>query len=137
MAAIVHGTAAWFEMVGQRMACAAAQAALPADLTVSFLETYVDGEVGPDGLRQGIRFDIVRGQPSWRVGARPGERADIQVEITTGAARRLNRLRAADPAFAAEQDRVLGSGEMKVEGDLARLGGWLASVHDDIVDRTL
>jgi hypothetical protein len=69
------GTTAWFEMVGALMVEAATGSGLPKKLTVSFVEIYTDGVEVADGLMQGIRFDIIAGQASFRVGVRPGERA--------------------------------------------------------------
>lgn len=131
-----HGTTAWFEMVGTIMAEAARRAELPADLTVSLVERYTDGVVLADGLVQGIRFEIVGGKPSFRVGARPYEQADITIEVTAAVARELNALRSTDPRYRTVLDRFLGTGEMRMHGDISRLGDWLAMVHDPIVDRT-
>ena len=133
---LVQGTREWFDMVGLLMTAAATKARLPADLTVSFVEIYADGATWPDGLVQGLRFEIAGGHPSFRAGARPGERADIHVAVSVRAARALNLLQLADPAFAQEHARALRTGEMKVDGDLSRLGDWLAGVHDPIVERT-
>jgi hypothetical protein len=131
-----HGTTSWFEMVGTFMAEAASKAGLPPDLHVSFVERYTDGIELSEGLVQGVRFDIENGRPSFRVGARSHEHADITVEITRSAARKLNALRSADPAYPAARDEFLRSGEMRVVGDPSRMGAWLESVHDPIVDRT-
>lgn len=133
---IRHGTIAWFEMVGTVMADAARRANLPTDLTVSLVERYTDGSVLSDGLVQGIRFDIVGGKPSYRVGARADEQADITIEVTAAAARELNMLRSADPRYKTALDRFLRTSEMRMHGDISRLGDWLAAVHDPIVDRT-
>lgn len=62
-----QGTAAWFEMVGAMMVEAASRAGLPADLPLSLVERYVDGVELSPGLRQGIRFDIRDGAPSFVV----------------------------------------------------------------------
>ncbi len=131
------GTAAWFEMVGASMREAAARSGLPPELNVSFVERYTDGVELSEGVVQGIRFDIVGGEPSFRVGIRPGERGDITIDITAAAARRLNSLRSADPAYRAAVDHFLNTGEMRVDGDPSRMGGWLEAVHDPIVDRTI
>lgn len=130
------GTPAWLTMVGTLMREAAAQAGLPPSLTVSFVERYTDGAALADGLVQGLRFDITGGQPSFRVGVRPDETADIVVEITAAAARQLNALYSHDPAYAAAQAELLRTGDMRVVGDPAQLGPWLAAVHDPIVART-
>jgi hypothetical protein len=135
-APLVHGSAAWFDMAGTLMCEAAAHAGLAADLDLSLVERYTDGVELADGLVQGLRFDIVRGKPSFRVGARPGERADITVEVTAAASRELNSLYSADPRYAAATARLRDSSALKVEGDLARLGDWFGTVHDPIVDRT-
>lgn len=131
-----QGTTEWFEMVGTLMSDAASQSRLAPDLTVSFVERYTDGAELPGGLVQGIRFDIVDGKPSYRVGAGLEERADIIVEVTAAAARALNLLRSTDPRYAVVRDEVLSSSEMRVEGDISRLGAWLEAVHDPIVERT-
>ena len=131
------GTTAWFEMVGALMIEAVTRSGLPKELTLSLVEIYTDGVELGDGLVQGIRFDVISGRPSFRVGVRPDERGDVTVEITTAGAQRLNSLRSADPLYAAAIDQVLRTGEMRVDGDPARLGGWLQELHDPIVERTL
>lgn len=130
------GTPAWLAMVGTLMREAAAQAGLPPSLTVSFVERYTDGAALADGLVQGLRFDISGGQPSFRVGVRPDEAADIVVEITAAGARQLNSRYTHDPAYAATLAELLRTGAMRVVGDPAQLGTWLATVHDPIVART-
>jgi hypothetical protein len=131
------GTAPWFEMVGALMCEAAARSGLPPSLNVAFVERYVDGIELSQGFVQGIRFDIVDGKPSFRAGVRLGERGDITIEITTAAAQMLNGLRTADPAFEPAMDGFRITGEMRVDGDLSRMGDWLEVVHDTIVDRTI
>jgi hypothetical protein len=131
-----QGTAAWFEMVGAMMAQAASRAGLPPDLTLSLVERYTDGVELSPGLRQGIRFDIQDGAPSFRAGVKPGERGDITVEVTAQAARDLNRLSSADPRYAQARQRFTDNGDYRIEGDAARLGSWLEAVHDPIVERT-
>ena len=84
---------------------------------------------------QGIRFDIRRGSPSFRVGVGCDERGDVTVEVTAAAARNLNLLR--DPDFSNARERYLETGEMRIEGDPTRLGGWLDKIHDSIVERTI
>jgi hypothetical protein len=135
-ARLPHGTAAWFQMVGTLMCEAAMQAGLPADFDVSLVEWYTDGIQFQDGLTQGLRLDIRGGKPSYRVGALPGERADVTVEVTAAASRELNSLYGADPRFQSALARLQGSGDMKIDGDLGRLGDWFAQVHDPIVERT-
>lgn len=131
-----HGTAEWFDMVGTLMSDAASRSGLAPDLTVSFVERYTDGTELSGGWVQGIRFDIVDGKPSYRVGAGLEESADIVVEVTAAAARQLNLLRTTDARFAVVRDEILRSSDMRVEGDISRLGAWLESVHDPIVERT-
>ncbi|WP_220444976.1 hypothetical protein [Paraburkholderia sp. DHOC27] len=87
-----QGTVEWFEMVGVLMCEAASQSGLPSELNLSLVERYTDGVALSENLDQGLRFDIVRGRPSFRVGAQHGERADITIEITAAAARALNKL---------------------------------------------
>ncbi|MBB5713014.1 hypothetical protein [Sphingomonas xinjiangensis] len=136
-AKLPQGTPAWFEMVGMLMCRTAARAGLAPDLDVSFVERYIDGTAIGGGLVQGIRFDIRGGKPSFREGVSPDEKTHVTVEITAAAAQELNRLRSADPAYAAARDRFLRTGEMRINGDPNRLGDWLAVVHDPIVDRTI
>jgi hypothetical protein len=135
-ARLAHGSAAWFQMAGALMCEAAAAAGLPPGARVSLIERYIDGAEFADGLVQGLRFDIEDGKPSFRVGARRGERADITVEVTAAASRELNSLYSTDPRYRAASARLLGSGALRVDGDMARLGAWFDAVHDLIVDRT-
>ena len=134
-AKLAHGTAAWFRMVGSAMRDAALQAGLP-DTGVSLVERYTDGVELAPGLVQGLRFEIADGRPAFRVGARPDESADIVIEVTKAASRRLNTLYGADPAFQAAFAGFQRSGALKVTGALSRLGDWFGAVHDRIVDRT-
>jgi hypothetical protein len=136
-ATLRQGTAAWFEMVGQLMSEAVVRSGLSPDLTLSLVERYTDGVELSEGFVQGLRFDIVRGKPSFRVGARWDEKTDVTIEITAAAARALNSLRSADPQYSAACDRFLRTGEMRVVGDPSRIGRWLGAVHDPIVDRTI
>ena len=131
-----QGTPAWFDMVGERLGAAAARAGLPAGFNLSLVETYTDGAALPGGLVQGIRIDILGGKLAFRTGVRPGEQADLSNVLTVAAARELNLLYSADPAFEAAQARLLASGAMRLEGDFTRLGDWFFAVHDAIVDRT-
>ena len=131
-----QGTAEWFDMVGTLMSEAAAQSGLGPAVNVSFLERYTDGTQLSGELVQGIRFDIVDGKPFYRVGAGKDERADIIVEVTAAAARELNLLRTTDTRYEAVRDEVMRASEMRVEGDISRLGAWLEAVHDPIVERT-
>lgn len=132
-----HGTTAWFEMVGTLMCEAALQGGVGPVTNVSLVERYTDGATLSDGLVQGLRFEIVDGVPSFRAGARPDERGDITIEITTAAAKSLNVLLSADPAYGTAADRFIKSGAMRVDGDFSMLGDWLKSVHDPIVARTI
>ncbi|NDW07872.1 hypothetical protein [Jiella pacifica] len=131
-----QGTVPWFEMVGAEMSRAASRSGLSPDLTVSLVERYSDGTELGEGLVQGLRFDIVAGKPSFRVGVRPDERGDVTIVVTAAAARRLNALYGGDPTYPAARAAFLASGAMRVDGDPSRLGGWLETVHDPIVDRT-
>jgi hypothetical protein len=133
---LAHGSGAWFEMVGRLLCDAAARAALPPDLNFGLVERYLDGAPLPGGFVQGLRFDIRDGQPGFRVGALPDEKADVTVEVTAAASRELNTLYADDPRYAAALARLQAGGELKIDGDLAVLGAWFASVHDPIVERT-
>lgn len=131
-----HGTQAWFDMVGAAMVEAARAARLAPDFDCSLVERYVDGtEVAP-GLVQGLRFDIVGGRPAYRRGAGPDERGDVTIAVTAAASRRLNTMAGADPAFPALFAELRASGELVLDGDLARLGAWFGAVHDRIVART-
>lgn len=135
-AKLLHGTTAWFEMVGLQMREAAERSGLPTDLNVSLVERYTDGrDLGGD-LVFGIRFDMSGGVPSFRVGVREQERGDITITISSAAARALNHMRSDDPAYTTARDQFRSSGEMRVDGDLSQLGDWLGAVHDVIVDRT-
>jgi hypothetical protein len=60
----------------------------------------------------------------------------VTIEMTAVAAQELNDLHSADPNYHAACDRFLSTGEMRVDGDLSQMGGWLNAVHDPIVDRT-
>lgn len=135
-AKIRQGTAAWFDMVGKAMCDAALEARLAPDLNLTLVERYTDGTELSNGLMQGLRFDIIDGQPSFRSGARRDEQGDITIQITAAAARELNLLRNADPEYQKSFERVLTTGEMQVDGDPSLLGSWLNAVHDSIVDRT-
>lgn len=131
-----HGTAAWFAMVGSLMCEAATQAALPPTTRISLVERYSDGAALGGGLIQGLRFDIAGGRPAFRVGAHPGEQADITVEVSAAASLTLNSSYSADPAFHAALVEATRSGALRISGDISRLGDWFGAVHDAIVDRT-
>lgn len=131
-----HGTVEWFNMVGTVLMDAARQAELPPNWNVSLVERYTDGiELSP-GLYPGLRFDIVGGKPSFRLGARLGERGDITVDVTRAASYTLNTLRGDDPLFHAAFAHLQATGEFQMEGDLSRLGSWFGAAHDRIVDKT-
>ncbi|WP_417679338.1 hypothetical protein [Pseudodonghicola sp.] len=130
------GSRQWLTMVGERLQQAAQHADLPSEQTVSLVERYSDGEEIAPGLVQGLRFDILCGVPSFRIGAAPEEKADITVEVTSEAARRLNQLFSTDPAYALALEEYLKSGALRMCGDPAKLGAWFGAVHDDIVRRT-
>ncbi|MBY5412688.1 hypothetical protein HFO98_30510 [Rhizobium leguminosarum] len=132
-----QGTVAWFEMVGTLMCEAASHAGLALDFNLTLVERYTDGVEPAGGHVQGIRFDIINGQPSFRIGVRRDERGDVTIEITASAARALNVLRSGDPDYQTALQDFQRSGEMKVGGDPSRLGRWLETVHDLIVERTI
>jgi hypothetical protein len=131
-----QGTTAWFQMVGTLMCEAASQAGLAPDLDLTLIERYADGAEIGEGLIQGIRFDVIKGKPQFRVGVLPNEQGDITIELTAAAARKLNLLRSADPEYRTALEAVLGSGDLRVKGDLSRLGGWFGTLHDPIVEQT-
>ena len=135
-AKVVHGTPAWFEMVGALMIDAALRARPGPPADVSLVERYTDGPELDGGLAQGLRFAIAAGKPSFRHGVRRDERGDITIDVTTAASRTLNTLYGADPRFAAALAGLQARGDFRIEGDLARLGEWFARVHDRIVART-
>jgi hypothetical protein len=132
-----RGTPAWFEMVGTLMSEFAAAASLPPELNVSLVEHYTDGDEIGDSLVQGIRFDIVDGRPSFRIGAGRDERADVAVEVIAAVAHELNVLQSDDPACAAAIDQAVVAGNMRVDGDPSQFGEWLDAVHNPIVDRAI
>lgn len=131
-----QGTLAWFEMAGTLICEAASQAGLAPDFNLSLVERYTDGVDLADGYVQGIRIDVINGQPSFRIGVGRNERGDVTIEITAAAARTLNVLRRSDPNFQTALQVFQTSGEMKVAGDLSRFGRWMETVHDPIVERT-
>jgi hypothetical protein len=133
----VHGTTAWFNMVGTLLENAAWEATLPPNFNFCFLERFIDGiELNP-GLVQGLRFDIIGGRPSFRTGVQKVERGDLTVEITTSGSHVLNRLYDADPRYKLTIAALKKKGELIVDGDFLQLGRWFHGVHDEIVDRTL
>jgi len=131
-----HGTEAWFRMVGTLMCEAANRAGLSPLVNVSLMERYTDaGELSP-GLEQGLRFDIIGGVATFRVGAHTGEAADILVEVTSSASKTLNSLHSDNPEFELAFAKFERTGEIRITGDMAKLGGWFLTVHDRIVDAT-
>jgi hypothetical protein len=133
---VLHGTAAWFDMVGSVLMDAATRAELPQDHNVSLVERYTDGSALGPGLVQGLRLDIINGKPSFRRGARRDECGDVTVEVTRAASYKLNTLPGDDPAFQRALAHLQANGELKIEGDPARLGVWFTVVHDQIVAQT-
>lgn len=123
-------------MVGTLVCDAVSRVGLDPDLNWSLVERYSEGTTLPNGLIQGIRFDIRAGRASYRVGVRPDERGDVTIEVTSATARRLNSLYNADASFGAALEAPFGSGSMRVEGDLTPLMRAIAETHDQIVDRT-
>lgn len=134
---IPHASPAWFNMVGALMCRAVVQAALPSDYNITFLERFTDGATLPGGWVQGLHLAIVGGKPIFRAGVRPGEQADITMEVTRAASYAVNTLYSADPKFQSTFSELVASGAIKIVGDLSQLGEWLGTVHDPIVDRTL
>jgi hypothetical protein len=133
---VPHGTTEWFDMVGTVLMDAATQVGLLPDHNVRLVERYTDGiELSP-GLIQGLRFEIVDGKPSFRLGARLDECGDVTVGVTKAASYTLNTLRSDDPHFHAALANLQANGEFKVDGDLSQLGSWFSVVHDRIVDQT-
>ncbi len=132
---LLQGTKTWFEMVGELLCDAARTAGLSPTLTLSLVERYTDGLEISGGLVQGIRFDIINGNPSFRVGAGRDERGDITIEITSAAARKLNTMYGAE--FQKLRGAYLRRGEMRVDGDPSKFGEWLDTAHDAIVGNTI
>lgn len=133
---ITQGTPEWFHMIGGILVDAARNANLPSDMNLVFVERYTDGTEIGDGLVQGIRLDFRNGVPSYRIGAGSDERGDVTVEVTARAARELNLYDSSDPAYQLLHEQYVASGEWRTDGDLSRLGDWLADTHDPIVERT-
>lgn len=135
-AKLPQGTTAWFEMVGTLMCAAASRSGLAPDLNWSLVERYSDGVTLPNGRIQGIRFDIVNGAPSFDVGVDKDERGDVTIEVSAAAARELNLLYTADPAYVIARDRATRLRQIRVDGDLSPMADWLNAIHDSIVDHT-
>ena len=132
---ILQGTAAWFEMVVVIMRDAALQAKLSPSMNISLVERYTDGVEFINGRYQGIRIEVQNGKPSFQVGVRTDEQADITVELTSAAARQLNMEYISESQ--AIRKALLKSGEMRVKGDPSMMGSWMDATHDQIVDRTI
>lgn len=132
----VAGSVEWLTMVGEVLLAAARSAALPADLTLSLVEHYIDGPEIARGLFQGLRFDISNGRPNFRVGVTPDEVGDITIHIAPEVAQRLNQLYTSNPALEEFQLEALASGKLRIRGDPSQLGSWFAATHDEIVSRT-
>lgn len=135
-AKLPHGTMEWFAMVGGAICEAALHAGLSPDLNWSLVERYSDGTELANGRMQGLRFDLVSGRPSFRVGVSIEERGDVTIEVSTAVARCLNRLSLADPAYGRAFKQAMDQGDLRVSGDLSSMAGWLAAAHDPIVERT-
>ena len=133
---LLQGSSEWFEMVGAVICEALNRPGLRAGVNWSLVERYSDGEPLPNGLMQGIRFDIRDGVATFRLGALPDERGDATIEVTAAAARALNLLRNDDPRFGPARDKAVQTGAMRIEGDLSPIAATLADTHDFIVDRT-
>ncbi|MAB06696.1 MAG: hypothetical protein CML50_11900 [Rhodobacteraceae bacterium] len=130
------GSPDWFAMVGEVLVTAARAADLPADLSVSLVEHYIDGSEIAPGLFQGLRFEITSGVPSFRTGVTPAEVGDITIHVTAEVAQRLNQLYTSAPSLVQVQQAALANEHFRMEGDPSRLGAWFAATHDEIVSRT-
>lgn len=118
------------------MCAAARRANLPADLNLSLVEHFTDGPQWDDGLHEGFRFDIVKGQPSFRTGVEPGERGDLTVNTTRAASLAFSKLKAVDAEWEPTMAKYMNAGEFTVDGDLSQLFGLIGNIHDEVVDRT-
>jgi len=136
-AKIAYGTRPWFEMIGEVMCGAATAAKLDADVNFRLVEHFVNGDDWGDGLFEGFRLDIVKGEPSFQVGVRPGEFGDLTVNVTRAASRTLNTLHGYDPGFEPALQRLTNAGEFEVvNGNLSDLFELIGPIHDEVVDRT-
>lgn len=133
---VVQGSSEWFELVGTLVCRAVKRAGSPVSRNWTLVERYSDGERLPNGLIQGIRFDLRAGACSYRVGVVPEEQGDATITVKSATARTLNLLYRHDPRFDTSMKRAFESGAMTVEGDLSPIAAALAESHDDIVDRT-
>ncbi|UYB54284.1 hypothetical protein OCJ37_10290 [Xanthomonas sp. AM6] len=132
----VQGSSEWFDMVGTLVCRAVKRAGYPFPGNWTLIERYSDGVRLPNGLIQGIRFDLRAGAAAYRVGVAPEEQGDATIEVTSAAARTLNLLYSHDPRFETNMKHALDSGAITVEGDLSPIAEALAQSHNDIVDRT-
>lgn len=132
-----QGSLAWFDMVGDEIVKAAAQHGLPPDLHMSMIERYRDGAELENGLCQGLRIDVADGNLEYRTGVRADETAEIVIEVTGPAARRLNLLFSADPDYRRTLAEAVAQGELQVSGDPGPLAPILDMAHDGIVRRTI
>ena len=134
---IAYGTREWFEMIGQTMCNAARAKNLGPDVNYSLVEHFVDGDDWGDGMKEGFRLDIEGGQPRFQVGAKPGEMADLTINVTRNASRQLNTMHGYDPEFEPAIAKFMGNGEFTVvQGDLNDLFELIGPIHDTVVDRT-
>lgn len=133
---LVQGSSAWFELVGVSVCSAVERAGSPWPRNWTLVERYSDGERLPNGLIQGIRFDLRAGACTYGVGVAPEERGDATITVQSATARALNLLYRHDPRFETGMKRAFESGAMTVEGDLSPIAAALAESHDAIVDRT-
>lgn len=131
------GSPEWLTMVGEQLLTAALAADLPPDLDVALVERYIDGAQIAGGLVQGLRFEIRRGVPSFRIGVAPDEEGDITIEVTVQAVRQLNQIMSDDPAYATALEGYQKSGALRIFGNPSLLGAWFGAVHDEIVHRTV
>jgi hypothetical protein len=136
-AKLLQGSIAWFDMVGAEIVKAAGQLGLPRDLRMSLIERYVDGAELDDGLRQGLRIDVIDGVLACRTGVRADETTEVVIEVTAMAARQLNLLPSTDPAYRRRLDEAVSLGTLRVRGDLEPIARVFDMAHDRIVSRTL
>jgi hypothetical protein len=132
-----QGSHEWFAMVGAIVCEALDRSGSQSALDWTFVERYSDGKAFPDGLMQGIRFDVCGELATYRVGVGPDERGDVTVEVTVAAARALNLLYSDDPQFDLAWETAVATGALQIEGDLSLIATALAQTHDSIVYRTV
>ena len=134
---LAYGTMEWFRMVGETMCQAALDSHLPSDVNYSLVEHFVDGDEWSDGLFEGYRFEIAGGKPMFRLGARPGEVADLILRVRRDASRAMHKLHGHHPEFMATIEKFTDSDDfVVVQGNLADLFELLGPIHDVIVDKT-